>query len=147
MTAAQDGVRQSPDPTTAGALRLAVHVDRPAQLVHSFARDPENLPRWSSGVGDAVEHEDGEWWVRTPAGRARFRFTGDEPGVLDHEVLTPAGESVRVPLRVVPDGEGCEVVFTLLRPPGAGQEEFARDAAAVRADLARLKRVAEALPG
>jgi hypothetical protein len=32
---------------------------------------------------------------------------------------------------VIPDGDGCEVVFTLRRPPGMSDEDFARDAGLV----------------
>jgi hypothetical protein len=63
--------------------------------------------------------------------------------VLDHEVPLPSGEVVYNPMRVVPDGEACEVVFTLRRQQGMTSEEFERDAATVAADLATLKRLLE----
>jgi hypothetical protein len=44
---------------------------------------------------------------------------------------------------LIGDGQGCEVVFTLLRRPGVSDREFADDAAAVRRDLAGLKRLLE----
>ena len=40
------------------------------------------------------------------------RITRTAFGVLDHEVTLPSGVTVLNPLRVVPDGDGCEVVFT-----------------------------------
>jgi hypothetical protein len=43
-------------------------------------------------------------------------------------------------MRVIPDDNGCEVVFTLRRRPGMSDAEFDADAGAVAADLARLKR-------
>jgi hypothetical protein len=46
---------------------------------------------------------------------------------------------------VVDDGDGCRVVFTLHRRPGMTDDEFAADAAAVRADLGRLRDVVEGL--
>jgi hypothetical protein len=46
-------------------------------------------------------------------------------------------------MRVIADGSGCEVVFTLRRPPGMSDEDFGGDAAAVAADLTRLKQVLE----
>ena len=46
-------------------------------------------------------------------------------------------------MRVVPDGEACEVVFALRRQEGMTCEEFERDAAAVAADLATLKHLLE----
>jgi hypothetical protein len=64
-------------------------------------------------------------------------------GILDHYVTLPSGETFYNPLRVIPDGDACEVVFTLRRQAGATDEDFARDRAAVRADLASLKRILE----
>jgi hypothetical protein len=38
-------------------------------------------------------------------------------------------------MRVVPNGEGCEIMFTLLQLPEMDNEQFARDAEMVMADL------------
>jgi hypothetical protein len=67
----------------------------------------------------------------------------NEHGVLDHDVTLPSGETVHNPMRVIPDGSGCEVVFTLRRRPGMSEEDYVRDADAVSADLTTLKRVLE----
>ena len=64
-------------------------------------------------------------------------------GVLDHEVTLPSGEVIYVPMRVLPDADGCEVVFTVRRLPDMSDEELARDAGLVQADLTRLKHVLE----
>jgi hypothetical protein len=47
-------------------------------------------------------------------------------------------------MRVVPIGDGCEVVFTLRRLPDMSIEDFERDAGLVQADLTQLKQVVEA---
>ncbi|HVL86220.1 MAG TPA: hypothetical protein VM367_18290 [Pseudonocardia sp.] len=47
-------------------------------------------------------------------------------------------------MRVIVDGDGCEVLFTLRRQPSMSDDEFDRDARAVAADLATLKRLLEA---
>ncbi len=47
-------------------------------------------------------------------------------------------------MRVVPNGDRCDVVFTLRRLPGMSGEDFERDAGLVQADLTRLKQVLEA---
>ncbi|MGY0006921.1 SRPBCC family protein [Micromonospora sp. I033] len=123
---------------------LSVHVDRPVAEVYAFASDPANLPRWAPGLGSSVVWEDGYWFVETPEGRARLSFAPrNEYGVLDHEVVTPSGETVYVPLRAIADGDGCEVVFTLRRSPGMTGADFERDSGLVSADLARLKAVLE----
>jgi hypothetical protein len=126
------------------SLHLSVHIDRPLHEVYAFASDPANLPRWAPGLGGPLVQEDGAWFVQTPAGRAGIEFTPrNEYGVLDHDVVTPSGETVHVPLRAIVDGDGCEVVFTLRRAPGMSEDDLERDAAAVRADLALLKQVLE----
>jgi len=123
---------------------LSERIGRPAGEVYDYAVDPANLPRWAPGLGSAVEQVDGRWYVQSPMGRVGFAFAPrNEYGVLDHHVTLPSGEAVYNPMRVIADGDGCEVVFTLRRQPGVGDDEFARDAAAVSADLASLKRILE----
>ncbi|MDG4799807.1 SRPBCC family protein [Micromonospora sp. WMMD980] len=127
---------------------LSVHIDRPVAAVYAFASDPANLPRWAPGLGGSVTREDGRWFVDTPEGRARLTFApANDHGVLDHEVHTPAGETVYVPLRAIADGDGTEVVFSLRRGPGMSDADFERDAALVQGDLARLKAVLEDADG
>ena len=75
-------------------------------------------------------------------GRMKIRLLGD--GVLDHDVTLPSGEVIYNPMRVVPHGDGSEVVFSVRRLPDMSDEDFARDAGLVQADLARLKHVLEA---
>lgn len=92
-----------------------------------------------------MENVDGQWFVETPSGRVGFAFVErNKYGVLDHEVTLPSGEVIYNPMRVVPDGDGCEVVFNLRRLPDLSDEDFARDAGLVQADLTRLKHVLEA---
>lgn len=76
--------------------------------------------------------------------RVGFAFVPrNDYGVLDHDVTLPSGGIVHNPMRVIADGTRCEVVFTLRRRPEMSDEDFARDADAVSADLAALKRVLE----
>ncbi len=67
----------------------------------------------------------------------------NELGVLDHHVTLPSGETVYNPVRVIADGEGSEVVFTLRRQRDASDADFQRDADCVAGDPARLKEVLE----
>ncbi|MGC4896100.1 SRPBCC family protein [Micromonospora sp. DT31] len=123
---------------------LSVHIDRPVVEVYAFVADPANLPRWAPGLGGPVVREDGHWFVDTPQGRARLTFApANDFGVLDHEVRTPSGETVYVPLRAIVDGDATEVVFSLRRMPGMSDADFDRDTALVEADLARLRTVLE----
>ncbi len=124
---------------------ISVHVARPADEVYAFAADPRNLPRWAAGLaGATVEEVDGRWVTDSPMGRVTFTFAPpNDFGVLDHDVHLPDGETVHNPLRVLRDGDGSEVVFTLRQRPGMSEDDVERDAAAVAADLATLKDLVE----
>jgi Polyketide cyclase / dehydrase and lipid transport len=123
---------------------ISERIRRPLNEVYEYASDPANLPAWAHGLGSAVENVDGQWFVETPMGRVGFEFVERNAyGVLDHEVTLPSGEVFYNPMRLAPDGDGCEAVFTLRRSPGLSDEEFERDARAVADDLARLKEIVE----
>ncbi|WP_329230054.1 MULTISPECIES: SRPBCC family protein [unclassified Streptomyces] len=131
-------------PSDAGTRHLSIHIDRPAGQVYAYASEPSHLPAWAAGLGASIEETDGQWIADSPMGRVVVDFAPrNDFGVLDHHVTLPSGETVYNPVRVIADGPGCEVVFTLRRRPGVSAEEFRRDEAAVSADLATLKRIAE----
>jgi hypothetical protein len=72
-------------------------------------------------------------------GLVEVRFTGEAAeGILDHDVTLPDGTVVHNTLRVLPNDGGSEVVFSLFQRDGMTDDEFARDAEAVRADLDRV---------
>lgn len=126
---------------------ISVSIERPPAEVYALAANPENLPRWAKGLSDAIEKVNGEWIADSPMGKVKVRFAPSNPfGVLDHDVVLESGESFHNPMRVVANGGGSEVVFTLYRRPGVSDEDFAADARAVAADLAALKALAEAAP-
>jgi hypothetical protein len=124
------------------SLHLSTHIARPAGDVYAFVADAANLPRWAAGLGGSIEQRDGRWFADSPMGEVEVRFVEhNNYGVLDHDVTLPDGTTVTNPMRVIPDGEGCDVVFTLRPARGVAQEAFDADAAAVRADLAALKKL------
>jgi carbon monoxide dehydrogenase subunit G len=131
---------------TTDSVHVGERIDRPADEVYEYVADPGHLAEWAPGLGSAVEQVGGEWFVETGMGRVRVAFAPRNSfGVLDHEVtVVSTGETFGNPMRVVPYGHGCEVVFTVRRGAGVSDEEFARDTLLVTDDLARIKRIVEA---
>ena len=126
------------------SLHLSVAISRPAADVYAFVADPAHLPQWAAGLGDSIEERNGRWFADSPMGEVEVRFVPENAnGVLDHDVTLPDGTVTANPLRVLPGGDGCEVVFTLRRRPGMSDEELDADASAVRCDLARLRALLE----
>ncbi|ADB35285.1 conserved hypothetical protein [Kribbella flavida DSM 17836] len=123
---------------------LSTVVDRPAEVVYDYASDPANLPAWAAGLSSSVERVGDRWFADSPMGRIELSFAPRNPfGVLDHTVTLPTGEATYNPMRVIADGTGCEVVFSLRRRPGMTDAEFEADATAVQADLETLKTLLE----
>ena len=119
----------------------------PPQAVYEFASNPDNLPKWATGLAKSEAVRDGDTLlVDSPMGRVTVRFAPhNDFGVLDHEVTLPTGITVTNPVRVLGHPLGSEVVFTI-RQVQLTDDEFDRDTQMVQEDLARLKQVVEALP-
>lgn len=119
-------------------------ISRDWRAVYAFMAKPENMPRWASGLSSGLTRDGDHWLAPGPLGNARVRFAPDNAfGVTDHLVTLEDGTEVHNALRVVPNGDGAEVMFTLLRQPGMSAEQFAGDAAWVAKDLATLKSIME----
>jgi hypothetical protein len=130
---------------TFASRHISIAINCPVGEVYEFACNPENLPRWAAGLSSSIGMVDDEWVAETAAGPVRVRFAErNEFGVLDHHVITASGESIYNPLRVLGNGDGAEVVFTLYRREGMDESAFDADAAAVDQDLHTLKRLLEA---
>ena len=129
---------------TAETRNLSVSIERDADAVYAFLSVPENFAKWASGLG-SLRREKEQWITETPDGPMIVRFS--EPnalGVLDHWVSPPSGAEIYIPLRVVKNGSGCELVFTLFRQPGMDQARFEADAQWVMRDLKAAKQLLEA---
>ncbi len=124
---------------------ISISIARPPEEVYAFASEARNLPRWAAGLARSQVRQEGDEWVaEAPFGKVRIRFAPPNPfGVMDHDVRLESGITVHNPMRVVPNGEGSEFVFTLIRRPEMSDRQFEDDAAAVAKDLARLKEILE----
>ncbi|WP_181781860.1 SRPBCC family protein [Pseudonocardia pini] len=122
---------------------VAVQVAAPAAAVYAFVTDPTNLPKWASGLADTeVVLREGRWISRSPMGEVEVSFVPrNEHGIADHDVTLPSGEVVANPIRILPNEEGCDVLFTVRRRPDMSAEDLARDVGLVRQDLETLARL------
>jgi len=123
---------------------ISVSINHPADLVYEFASNPVNLPKWAAGLSGSIKNVNGDWLAESPMGKVKIEFAGkNNSGVLDHNVTLPSGEKVYNPMRVFPNNDGSELIFTLYQRPGMTEQMFAEDAEAVAKDLERLKTLIE----
>ena len=124
---------------------LSIAIARPWKDVYESIWRPQTFPEWASGLSQSrLEPEGHGWKAIGPAGAVRIRFTDHNPfGVMDHWVDTGQGPEIYVPLRVVANSDGAEVMLTLFRQPGMSAKQFENDSAMVKRDLQALKALLE----
>lgn len=123
------------------AQTVGISIDRPWRDVYEAIWRPTDFPRWASGLSTSALTGDGAWWHAVgPEGPIRIRFTAHNAfGVMDHHVDLGGGAEIYVPMRVIANQAGAEVLLTLFRQPGMSDRKFAEDADWVRRDLLALK--------
>lgn len=122
-----------------------VSINRNWRDVYQYAAKPENMPLWASGLGGGLEADGEDWVAHGPLGSVRVKFAPrNDLGVMDHVVTMESGLEVNNALRVVPNGDGSEVMFTVLKLPNTSEEQFIADADWVLKDLNTLKKLLEA---
>lgn len=127
------------------AKTLSISIACPPAQICEFVNNPANLPQWAKGLCKSARPAGDRWLLDTPSGELFFRFVPPNPfGVLDHFVGTPGGE-VYVPMRVIANGEGSELLFTLFQSPALPDAAFAADEKLVAQDLLNLKALLEAV--
>jgi hypothetical protein len=119
---------------------LSITVDKPWKAVYETLWRPESFPKWASGLSQSALEKVGEaWTARGPAGAIRIRFTEHNSfGVMDHYVDTGTGPEVYVPLRVIANADGAEILLTLFRQPSMSEQQFLVDMEWVKRDLTAL---------
>lgn len=127
------------------ARTLSVFIGRAWNDVYESIWRPGSFPKWASGLSQSSLEKVGETWTAEgPRGTVRIRFTDHNAfGVMDHYVDTGKGPEVYVPMRVIANAEGAEVLLTLFRQPQMTQEQFLADAEWVKRDLSSLKDLLE----
>lgn len=108
------------------------------------ASNPENLPQWAGGLSGSIKKVDDEWIAEAPMGKVKVKFAEKNKfGILDHDVTLSSGAKFSNPMRVFPNNDGSEVVFTLYRRPQMADQNFVEDAELVEKDLITLKTLLE----
>ncbi|GGC45709.1 hypothetical protein GCM10011504_25240 [Siccirubricoccus deserti] len=123
------------------ARTISISINRPWRALYETIWRPEFFPGWASGLSDAALEPRGDQWLAAgPEDPIRIRFTGHNGfGVMDHWVDPGDGREIHIPLRVVANESGAEVLLTLFRQPGMSEAKFLADAEWAERDLRRLQ--------
>jgi hypothetical protein len=122
---------------------VTLSIAKPYQDVYNFLSEPDNYYLWADGLNN-LSFTDGEWMIETSKGKAIVQFSiRNSFGIADHYIKFQDGFEIYVPLRVIENGEGADVQFTLFHHPALSFDDFERDAGLVEKDLRTLKNILE----
>lgn len=126
---------------------FSVQIDRPLDDVYEFLLKPTNFGKWVFAGDASMRHVGGrDWAVETSVGPRIIRFAERNSfGILDYfALLTPDSPPHPIPMRVVANGEGTELIYTSFQRPGMSEVEWNSVIEWVTVDLLALKSLLEA---
>lgn len=119
---------------------ISISINKPADEVFQFASNPENFPVWVEFIKSMTKKKENIWVAETDLGNLKIEFAPKNNfGIIDHLVTLPDGSTVNNPMRVIANGSGSELVFTLFWMPDRTEDEFNQDAKLVATDLKKIK--------
>jgi len=130
--------------TTMTTETISITIDAPLRRVASDLADPTLHPRWATEffAGPARRVGD-DWVVPVPrmGGDAQLRIEADVGGGRIDMFLAPLGQPYGppLPIRVVPNVDGCDVLFTLARFPGQDDQTWSSGLASMQRELEQLR--------
>lgn len=126
------------------SITLSTAINQKPAKVYKFVANLANLPKWAPAFCKGIKKVKGDWIVQTMQGPIKVRIVKKNAyGVLDHRVIPSPGVEIDVPMRVVANDGGSEVLFTLFRRPDMTDAQYKEDQGLVRQDLKTLKKVME----
>ena len=135
----------APSAPSLPARTFSVTIRQEWQALYERIWHPEVFAQWAAGLANSDLEQHGEiWQAQSSDGPIAIRFTPHNRfGVMDHLVDPGDGSEIHVPLRVVQNGAGAEVMLTLFRQPGMSDERYAADIKLINRDLRSLKALIE----
>ena len=128
---------------------VKVTIDKPFEEVTRYVSDPSSAHEWATEFfGGPLRAVEGEEYIATVpmmGGEVRYRQDVDaKRGVVD-VYIAPKGADFGPPLpvRVVPNGDGADVLWTLARFPGTPDEAWQAGLGSMERELYNLKRLLE----
>jgi hypothetical protein len=123
---------------------ISISIQKPFDKVYAYLAVPENYPHWASGLAKGLKKWGHIYMAETSEGMMKVKFSErNDHGIADHFVYPTTDTEIYIPLRVIKNAEGSEVLLTLFQEPNMSAETFKIDADWVRKDLKTLKDLLE----
>lgn len=135
--------------TTLPTGTVTVTIDAPYEQVAAYVADPARAHEWATEfyAEPMRPAEGGEWLATVPmmGGEVRFRQeVALEHGVIDMFLAPKDGPwGPPLPVRLLRNGSGADVLWTLTRFPGTPDEAWQAGLDSMRRELEHLKKTLE----
>ncbi|MDZ5621750.1 SRPBCC family protein [Nocardioides bizhenqiangii] len=118
----------------------AAHIPSAPSAVTDYLADPRNLREWAPDFAESVTEQAGLWQVSKGTGSRMVRVrTAPGLGVVDFVSADDSGLGAF--LRVLPDGLGSHVTFTIVFPAGTPEQAILAEMEGVDRELRALQSV------
>lgn len=124
---------------------VRVTIDAPLEKVASDLADPTAHTEWATefftGPAKAINADEVSVTVPRMGGEVRMKIDADVAAGRIDLYLAPlgAGYGPPLPVRVIPNGDGADVLFTLARFPGLDDNQWEESLASMARELEGLK--------
>jgi len=123
----------------------SISIHAPREAVLALVSDPTAFPRWASGFARAVRVDGPDWLVDTGEGEVRLRVrVAPEVGTVDYLLACALPHrEIGAFSRVVPNGRGCDYIFTSFFPDTLSAIELADERAVIAVELQTVRALCE----
>ncbi|MGH2741704.1 MAG: hypothetical protein ACRDN8_04295 [Thermoleophilaceae bacterium] len=126
-----------------------ISIDAPFREVARLVADPARAHEWGTEFySGPLRRADGDEWIAPVpmmGGEIRYRHEADvERGIMDVYLAPPGSDfGPPLPMRVVPNGDGADVIVVLARMPGTSTEQWEQGLRGLDLELETLRSLAE----
>lgn len=123
---------------------ISVSINSKPKKVWEFVADINNWPQYTDFAKDIEQVNDTEWIFHTSQGDVRVITKFDkEKLLLDTICIIASGEEQFIPYRVVPNGDGSELIMTNFQGETSSDEDYAEQLKWMKEELQNIKRILE----
>ncbi|HLB66634.1 MAG TPA: SRPBCC family protein [Candidatus Saccharimonadales bacterium] len=124
---------------------ISVSINVKPEKVWGFVADLKNWKQFSDFGKDLEQVNDDEWIAHTSQGDIKIIPKFDkEKLLLDSICIVPSGEEQFIPYRVVPNGEGSELIMTNQQTASVSDKDYVEQLQWMKDELNNIKKIMEA---
>jgi hypothetical protein len=134
-----------PDPSTRRSETRTISIQATPSDVFDLVSDASAFPRWAPAFAPVIRRDGDHWIVERDGAETRIAVrTSRDHGTVD--ILRPEDPPTGAFMRVLPNGEASELLFTLFFAANADEQTVVAQMTTVEQELETVRSLCEASP-